>query len=163
MCYLNVNVTGLNGRVHPALTGVTDTQGVPKIRAHLKMLCNDLYTYKRKSDYQGGSPHCRLCQESIEDLDHIIAQCSAYSDVRDRILDEIEIICSESNSLINFEEIKKTQKHLTQFILDCSSLNLPSRFNIYDENIYKMFRISRDFCYYVKKTRSERLKSISAV
>ena len=65
------------------------------MRAHLKMLCNDLYTYKRKSDYQGGSPHCSLCQGSIEDLDHILAQCSAYSDVRDRILDDIEKICSE--------------------------------------------------------------------
>ena len=51
MCYLNVNVIGLNGRYHPALLGVTDTKGVPKMRAHLKMLCNDMYTYKRKSDY----------------------------------------------------------------------------------------------------------------
>ena len=81
--------------------------------------------HTKESDYQGGPPHCRLCQESIEDLEHIIAQCSEYSGVRDSILDEIEKICSEKKSVIDFEEIRKTKKHLTQFILDCSSLNLP--------------------------------------
>ena len=36
MCYLNVNVIGLNGRFHPALLGVTDSLGVPEMRAHFK-------------------------------------------------------------------------------------------------------------------------------
>ena len=37
MCYLNADLIGLNNRCHPVLPGVTDTQGVPKLRAHLKM------------------------------------------------------------------------------------------------------------------------------
>ena len=44
-----------------------------------------------KADYQGGSPHCRLCQqpsennENVENLEHILTKCNAYSEVRVRI------------------------------------------------------------------------------
>ena len=71
-----------------ALLGVTTTQGVAKMRAHIKMLCNDLYTYKMKSEYQGGSPHCRLCYDISqdmkydEDIEHILTVCIAYIEVR---------------------------------------------------------------------------------
>ena len=134
MCYLNVDTIGLNNRCHPALLGVTDTQGVPKMRAHLKMLCNDLYTYKRKSEYQGGSPLCRLCKESSEDLEHILTSCSIYFEVRKRIIDEMEKLCLESKSEVEFSEIRKNPKYLAQFILDCGSLNLPSRFSTIPNN-----------------------------
>lgn len=125
-----------------SLLSVTDTKGVSKMRAHLKMLCNDMYTYKRKADYQGGSPDCRLWKADIEDIEYIIAQCSIFSKVRERILNQIEEICNESESPGNFDEIRKTAKHLTQFTLDCSSLNLPSRFNTDDRNIQKVFTLS---------------------
>ena len=50
------------------------------------MLCSDLYIYKLKSEYQGGSAHCQLCLEpnhnNTEDLVHILTQCSFYTDVR---------------------------------------------------------------------------------
>ena len=96
MIYLNINVKGLNGRVHPALSGIVSTQSVQKSRAHIKMLCSDVYTYKLKSEYQGGSAHCRLCldpnHDNTEDLVHILTQCSFYTDVRSRILSQKEII-----------------------------------------------------------------------
>ena len=108
MCYLNVDLIGLNNRCHPALLGVTDTQGVPKLRAHLKMLCNDLYTYKRKAEYQGGSPLCRLCKENSEDLEHILTSCNIYNEVRGRIIDEMEEICIESKSGVTSVKSEKT-------------------------------------------------------
>ena len=66
MTYLNIATKGLNGRFHPALQGVSTSQGVSKMRVHIKMLCQDFYTYKMKAEYQGGSPNCRLCIDSNE-------------------------------------------------------------------------------------------------
>ena len=63
-------------------------------------------TYKRRAEYQGGSPYCRLCQADNEDLEHIIAQCSIFATVRERILNEIEAICNESESPVNFNDNK---------------------------------------------------------
>ena len=64
MRFLNVSVSGLSGRHHPALLNIMTSQDVNKMRPHLKMLCSDLYTYELKAKYNGGSPHCRLCQEN---------------------------------------------------------------------------------------------------
>ena len=164
MQYLNVNLKGLNGRHHPALLGVSTTQGVPKMRAHIKMLCSDLYTYQMKAENHGGSPHCRLCQqpsennENVENLQHILTECTAYSEVRDRIVNEMENLCGRSKSGINFEEIRKNQ--LTQFILDCTSMNLKSRINTCDTIFGELFQLSRDLCFYVKKTRIAKLRSL---
>ena len=98
MLYLNLNVKGLNGRCHPALQNISSTNDVKRLRPHIKMLCNDLYTYEIKAAYQGGSPHCRLCQgdsdknRSIENISHILTKCSVYSEVRTRIVHQMEII-----------------------------------------------------------------------
>ena len=67
-----------------------DTRCLKNACTH-QMLCSDLYTYQMKADYQGGSPHCRLCQqpsennENVENLEHILTKCNAYSEVRVRI------------------------------------------------------------------------------
>ena len=157
MTFLNVNLKGLNGRHHPALLGVSTTQGVSKMRAHIKMLCSDLYTYQMKADYQGGSPRCRLGQqpsennENVENLEHILTECNAYSEVRVRILKSMENLCKESKSGFNLEDIMGNTSHLTQFILDCSSMNLPSRINISDEICGEIFNLSRDLCFHIKK------------
>ena len=167
MCYLNIATKGLNGRAHPALLGVTTTQGVAKMRAHIKMLCNDLYTYKMKSEYQGGSAHCRLCYDISqdmkydEDIEHILTVCIAYTEVRSRILADMKKVCQNSNSGIDLEDMKENTKLLTQFILDCCSLNLPRRFNINDHDSQKIFQLSRDLCYHIRKTRTEKLRLLS--
>ena len=49
------------------------------------MLIDDLYTYHTKSDQMGGSPNCRLCPDMMaENTYHILAMCSAYSDIREK-------------------------------------------------------------------------------
>ena len=152
---------------HPALLGVNTTQGVSKMRPHLKMLCNDLYTYSLKANYQGGSPHCRLCQEpsadntNSEDIQHILTSCRVYDEVRSSIFQEMENICSVSPSQVQFQEIVKNQDILTQFILDCTSLNLKSRINVRDNAALEIFSLSRDLCFSITKTRMQKLKEIT--
>ena len=162
MSYLNVNVKGLNGRPHPALSGILTTKCVRKARAHIKMLTGDLYTYETKSKYQGGSPHCRLCIEQgpkTENLVHIITECKAYKDVRIRILLQIEIVCTRAQSNINFRNILTNNNQLTQFILDCTSLNLSERINECDAICPIVFNLARDLCYSIMKKRNEFIKS----
>ena len=169
MNYLNIAIKGLNGRPHPALLNVKTTHDVQKMRPHIKMLSGDYYTYKMKADYQGGSPHCRLCQESSpnneneEDIKHILTDCSAYSEVRERIFKEIEEICEKSSGGIKFNNMVKDKNQLTQFILDCSSINLPTRFSNDDILCSKMFELSRDLCFSINKTRLEILKTMKNV
>ena len=148
------------------LYGVSTTKEVSKLHAHIKMLCCDLYTYQVKAEYQGGSPHCRLCQEpsenktNIESLAHIISECSQYSEVRERILLEMEKICNESKSGFNLKKIIENPSYLTQFVLDCTSINLPIRISERDEICSKLFNLSRDFCHHIKKTRWAKLKEL---
>ena len=164
MIYLNINVKGLNGRVHPALSGIVSTQSVQKSRAHIKMLCSDVYTYKLKSEYQGGSAHCRLCldpnHDNTEDLVHILTQCSFYTEVRSRILFQMEIICNKALHEINFKSILSSDSLLTQFILDCTSLNLSTRININDDICPLIFNLARDLCYSILKKRTEAIKKL---
>ena len=89
MEYFNISLLGLSGRHHPALSGIITTMNVRKSRSHLKMLIGDLYTYEINSEQSGGSPNCRLCPDKrIENTCHILTFCTAYSDIRLRILPE---------------------------------------------------------------------------
>ena len=130
------------------------------------MLTEDLYTYERKSLYQGGSPHCMAClkpdgsNQNIENLVHIITECKAYNEVRLRILFQLEILCSRSQSGLNFKKILTNNAHLTQFILDCTSLNLPERINESEEICPIIFSLSRDLCYSIMKTRNKIIKEL---
>ena len=163
MKFLNVGTTGLRGCHHPALFGIFTTENVSKLRPHIKMLCDDLYTYEMKSKYQEGSPHCRLCQgppENSENLIHILTSCQAYSEVRSKIFIEMNNVCEQSKSQVNFLDIRSNPETLTQFILDCTSLNLPSRISNCDDACYLLFTLSRDLCYHIYKTRLEKLKNI---
>jgi len=166
MTFLNIVIKGLNGRCHPALQGVKTTKNVQSMRPHIKMLSGDYYTYQLRSEYQGGSPHCRLCleppfrTEHNEDLVHILTECGSYSEVRKRILSEMETICRNSKTHLDFESILKNHSQLTQFILDCGSLNLPSRISVNDPICSSVFQLARDLCFSINQTRLNRLKAL---
>ena len=53
MDFLHVDLTGLRGRHHPAITNIKTTDEVQKLRPHLKMLCGNLLTYGMKYDQSG--------------------------------------------------------------------------------------------------------------
>ena len=168
MTYLNVSIKGLNGKPHAALLGIVTTQTVQKSRAHLKMLTDDLYTYEKKAKYQGGSSHCRLCTspdqtiKNTEDLEHIITTCNTYHETRSRILIQMEIICMKAKNDINFKTILQNKRQLTQFILDCTSLNLERRISEYDEICPMVFNLSRDLCYNIMKKRNNAIKLLKS-
>ena len=162
MQFFNVSVTGLRGRRHPALSTVTTTYEVQKSRIHLKMLVGDYLTYDLKSIRSGGSPHCRCCSNQSsakEDIVHILTQCDAYNDIRERIYPEFSAVCNESKSGLEFQTLH-SEYSLTQFILDPSSLNLERRININDPVLEKLFQVSRDFCYTINSRRIEQLRRL---
>ena len=157
--YLNVSVIGLSGRHHPALSGVLTVTDVKKSRSHIKMLIGDLFTYEMKSEQSGGSPHCRLCCEmKNETISHILTFCDAYSDVRNRILQESSYLCTKSQSGIIFSELLNDSEGLCQFILDPTSLNLKRRVNLNDPMLGSFFQLSRDLCFSINEKRLKLLK-----
>ena len=157
--YFNISILGLSGRHHPALSGIITTDDVRKSRYHIKMLVGDLLTYEVKSEQSGGSPHCRsCCSMQSESILHILTICSAYSDVRTRILEEFSYLCLQSQSNINFSNILSDSEKLCQFILDPTSINLEERISPNDPLVTDFFRLSRDICYSVNEKRIKFLK-----
>ena len=134
MQYLNVSVTGLRGRRHPALSNIVTTHEVQKSRIHIKMLAGDYFTYELKSIRSGGSPHCRCCSPNSENenIQHILTICSRYSDIRNRIIEEYKNICKNSAPEFPIEEILSKNHTFCQFILDPASLNLKNRIQMSD-------------------------------
>ena len=131
LTYLNVEATGLNSRPHPMLSWILTTQDVMLARPHIRMLAGDLLCYSYLDHERGIDPHCRLCQAlsphpaPAEDYEHILTRCRATTDTR----------CSKLpglyNTIAQFNEHHKlltmsSHPVLTQFIIDCSSLNLPA-------------------------------------
>ena len=114
MKYLNVSVSGLRGRHHPSLSNIMTTFQVKKLRPFLKMLCMDYYTYEKRANQSGGSPHCRACALRIqqsdtshtEDIPHILISCSAYKDIRSSIFPEFEELCYIFKSVVIVSDFK---------------------------------------------------------
>ena len=161
MKYLNVSLTGLRGKRHPALSGLVTTHQVRKSRIHIKMLAGDYLTFEIKSKRSGGSSNCRCCPESqqkIEDLTHILSECIAFEEIRERMLPEFSEVCKTSKSNINFEEITKDNETLCQFILDPTSFNLQRRIHSNDPSLSKLFELSRDYCHTINNTRMKLLQ-----
>ena len=79
MTYLNVSLTGLRGRRHPALSELITSVDVKNSRIHLKMLAGDYFTYDGKGNHSGGSPHCRCCPTPSpnENLINSLTSCGA--------------------------------------------------------------------------------------
>ena len=87
MKYLNVSLLGLGGRIHPAITGVSTSHEVRKMRPHIKMLSGNYLTFEVKSRQSGGSDKCCLCYDDVtstgevKSLEHLIAHCVKLQDL----------------------------------------------------------------------------------
>ena len=128
------------------------------------MLCGDYYTYEMKAKYQGGSPFCRLCEpkeSNIENIEHILTICSNYEDVRIRVLSEIKNILEDIEYIHTYEPIFLDTLKLTQFILDCTSFNLPIRLHFNDKKALEIFELSRGLCYSINKRRLQMLNELT--
>ena len=167
MKYFNVSTIGLTGKIHPSVAGVMTTNEVKNMRPHIKMLTGDFLTYKIKSEQSGGSPHCRFGCVSIsgepisEDISHIVSCCVKTSQIRNRILSDIEAICGEAQTIINFNTLIQNSEELTQFILDPSSLNLHNRISLSDPILPEIFRLSRQLCAALDQERKRQLNLLN--
>ena len=163
MTYLNVTASGLSGRHHPALNNLITTREVQLSWPHIKFLAGNYFTYKMKADRSGGSARCRICLSgSDETSSHILATCQGLAEVRVKILPEFKTLCKLSQNKINFEKICQAEETLAQFILDPTSLNLSERLSLNDPLVKDFFKLSRDFCYKIDKTRLGLLKQREA-
>ena len=162
MKYFNVTTLNLRGRHHLAISELVTSRSVHLARPHIKLLSGNYLTYGIRAQQNGGSPICRICtSKESETIRHIISRCSALHDTRERFIPEYKELCKETVNDINFDLITKDDEQFCQFILDPTSLNLPTRVNIADPVAMKFFKLSRIFCYNMDKSRSQLLKAKS--
>ena len=113
-----------------------------------------MYTFEKKAKFQGGDSNCRLCSDKpVENIIHIVSCCSAYEDIRKRIFEEIKTTIDTEQ----ISEILKDKELSTQFILDCTSPNLPFRISGDDELFPTILQLSRDLCFGILKSCTEKL------
>ena len=163
MKYLNVSLLSLRGKSHPALNNIVTIQDVRKCRPHLKMLSGDYLTFQDKANHSGRSPSCKTCKDSSEpdeDLCHILTKCTAYTDIRSRILQEYYNLFQASHSKYDFSKVAEHNETLCQFLLDPSSLNLSERISMNNPILVELFKHSRDLCFSINNRRTEILKTL---
>ena len=128
------------------------------------MLYETYFTYEIRANQSGASPHCHTCSQPnqverpSENLVHIITECVAYEDIRNRILPELSELFHQAKSNISFENISNDKNKLCQFILDPSSLNLSPHISKNEPLLEQLFNLSRGFCYAVHNRRMEILE-----
>ena len=166
--YLNVKTIGLSGRPHPVLAGVHTTQEVKYSRVHIKMLSGDYLCFSHLGKDRKQSPHCRLCKTLSplvttpdETMMHLLTRCRATSDVRTRILPDLLNVLAQhlpENQILQ----QPTHEHLTQFILDPTSLNLPVTVRISPKHTAfpQIIAICRRLCFFIHKSRSKQLQNL---
>ena len=129
--YLNVQALGLTSRIHPILSWVMTTQDTVIVRPHIRMLAGDYLCGDYLGRDRGIYPQCKLCralpmpQVVPEDIEHLLTRCRATAETRESKIPNLLNTISEfspNNALL----LNPGQTQMTQFILDCTSLNLSS-------------------------------------
>ena len=128
---------------------------------HLKFLTSDYLTNQRLSTMKlSSTDKCCLCHNTglyIDSIELVLSTCRATSDVRERLFPELVNSVVSVQPSCRILDSLTTPDILTQFFLDCTSINLPDGFCIPAHNppVGDIFRIFRDWCYAVN---SERLR-----
>ena len=162
MMYLNLQVNGLSGAGHPAIRGINTTQEAKKLRPHLKFLTSDIMTNERRAlDQPHLSSAYDLCGSSIESIEHVLTICSVTQETRDRLLYDLLSTVSTVQPSCSILLPHLDSSLLTQFILDCTSLNLPDSIRIpaHHPGISEIYKISREWTYAINRERSRLRKS----
>ena len=162
MTYLNVQLHGLSGRPHPVIQNIERTQDAKKLRLHLKFLSGDYLTNERLArDQPGRSPACLLCGAAIDNIEHVLVSCRATKDIRDRLLPDLLNTVAIVQPACQILDLPPAPHILAQFVVDCSSFNLPDKIRIPTHNpgICEIFRLSRDWCFGISSERFRLLGS----
>ena len=134
-----VQLHGLSGRGHPSLS-VHSTEDVKKLR-----LCPDQPSI---------SPACSLLHAILDSTEHVLVMCSvcpsnvqcmATSSVRSRLVPELLNTASKVQPMSGTLGNNASAKVMTQFLLDCCSLNLPDSVHIpvHNPGITEIFCVAR--------------------
>ena len=170
LSFLNVQVTGLSGKTHPVLSGILSTQEVERSRIHVKMLAGDYCCYSYMGSDRLQDAYCRLCQllhhehpAPVEDMVHLLTRCIATRETRTRLLSDLlnEISLHFPNNKILEQP---NHLHLTQLILDPTSLNLPISIRISPDHpaLTIVLNVCRSLCFAVHKDRTRQLKKLQS-
>ena len=124
------------------------------------MLCGDYYSYATRSAQSGGSGHCRLCGFILEDISHIL-NCPFTAKAKMNTMENLATAIKGTKIAIDFESLKNSE-HFDQFILDCTSLNLPNnyRVNICDTAVFDIFKAARKVVHAIHSERLRQLKNL---
>ena len=156
MRLISVNLLGLSGAPHPAVCNICSNQDAKKLRIHLKFLTSDILTNERLSL---NPPH--HCLDPLDSIEHIMATCRATNNVRSRLLSKLLNVVAKVQPLCGIldHQTYTTPSILTQFVLDCSSSNLPNKARIptHNPDITEGFRISRDWTFAIHSERTRLL------
>ena len=164
--YLNVSVNGLTGKRHPIMYNIESTYEAERARVHIKMLSGDYPCFENLARDGNVPPFCRICSPEIisgdpptESLAHVLSHCVGTSGTRSRLLPDllntIASVCPDNPVLNEYS-------HMTQFILDPTSLNLPLAARISPENptLSSVLSCCRNFAYQIHKDRIRLLRSL---
>ena len=159
MLYLNTDLLGLSGRPHPALLNISCTQDVKKLRMHLKFLTCDTSSFTMLSDNDNC---CVLCHAECS-IEHVLVSCPATKTTKERLLPTLLNVTADVQPKCAILNMHHDLPLLLQFILDCTSFNLPEPYRIpaHNPGIARIFEISRDWCFATYNERSRQLKSKS--
>ena len=165
MIYLNVQLAGLSGRPHPILHNICTTQDAKKLRLHIKFLTCDIMTNDRLSKTRPNrSSACDLCSAPLDSVEHVLVSCNATAEVRRRLYPELLNVVAQVQPLCEILHCQSPPPNpvLAQFILDCTSINLPESFRIpaHNPEVHKVCKISRDWCFAINSERSRLQKLI---
>ena len=161
MRYHNVKLSGLSGTPHPAIMNINTKQDVKRLRYHIKFLTCDYLTNERLSmDQPHLNPACVLCGAPLDSLEHVLVACRATQECRSRLLPELLNTVAAVQPMCAILQSYSLPDILTQFILDCTSLNLPENYRIpaHNPDIPAIFKVSRDWTYGIGSERLRLLK-----
>ena len=161
MKYLNVQIQGFSGIPHPVLLNISNTQDIMRLRHHIKIFAGDFLTAERLAADNGSDHKCKLRHAQVEDLDHVLTQCRASTDIRERILPELLNTVLQAQPDCSILLCPVQAQHLTQFILDCTSLNLPSscRVVVHNPAAGRVFHVARNWCFGISRARARLLQT----
>ena len=159
MKHFNVQLSGLS-----ALHNICNTQDAKKLRLHLKFLTCDFTTNERLSMNKPCiSPACDLCYADVDSIEHVLVSCRATADIRSRLYPVLMNVVSQVQPISSILQYHPPPSILAQFILDCTSLNLPDSIRVPSHNpdISKIYRVSRDWCFGISNERSRLLGALA--
>ena len=165
MGFLNVSLSGLKRKPHHILEGIFSTYEVQKLRIHVKMLCQDYLTYgtlAKQSAVRATNPvsgHCRACSGIWDDVRHILCECDATQEARDKVFPKLEEFLKDFEPCIIWADLHEDKTSLTQFSMDPCSFSLPCKFKLplNHPHLATLLSYLRDLCFCCHTLRTKAL------